>query len=115
VLVSPDQSVSQMPFFGNAAVVVRGLLPPRPRDVLGFGVVYGHFSTDLQDSQRRQQQVDPALGVQEHEIALELNWKFLLLEGAIFVQPDLQYILQPGGTGQIPDAFVAGLQAGVNF
>jgi len=31
------------------------------------------------------------------------------------VQPDLQYILQPGGIGQIPDAFVAGLQAGVNF
>ena len=115
VLVSPDQSVSQMPFFGNAAVVVRGMLAQRPTDVLGLGIVYGHFSSDLQDSQRREQQVDPTVGVQNHEIALELTYRLQFLRGALFVQPDLQTILQPGGTGQISDAFVAGLQAGVNF
>ncbi len=69
----------------------------------------------MQDSQRRQQQADPTIGVQGHEIALELTYKLRFLGGALFLQPDLQYILQPGGTGQIPDAFVAGLQAGVNF
>jgi porin len=115
LLVSPDQSVSQMPFFATAAFVVRGLLPPRPTDTLGFGIVYGHFSSDLQDSQRREQQFDPTIGVQKHEIALELTYRLRLLGGALFVQPDIQYIVRPGGTGQIPDAFVAGLQAGVNL
>src|SRR5262249_7005859 len=115
VLVSPDQSVSQLPVFFDAAVVLRGLVAQRPIDVLGLGIVYGHFSSDLQDSQRREQQVDPSVGVQDHEIALELTYRLAFLRGALFVQPDFQYIVQPGGTGQISDAFVAGLQAGVNF
>src|SRR5438034_1825113 len=48
VLVSPDQSVSQMPFFSTAGFLVRGLFPSRPTDVGGFGVVYGRFSADRQ-------------------------------------------------------------------
>ena len=114
-LFSPDDSVSQMPYFFTAGVVARGFFPSRPTDMAGVGLVYGHFSSDLQDSQRREQQVDPSVGVQDHEIALELTYRLAFLRGALFVQPDFQYIVQPGGTGQISDAFVAGLQAGVNF
>jgi carbohydrate-selective porin OprB len=52
-LISPDQSVSQIPFFSTVGFLVRGLFPSRPRDGNGFGIVYGYFSNDLQDSQRR--------------------------------------------------------------
>jgi porin len=31
------------------------------------------------------------------------------------VRPDVQYIIQPGGTGSIPDAFVLGARIGVSF
>jgi len=110
VLVSPDQSISQMPFFSTAGFLVRGLFPSRPTDVWGFGVVYGHFSNDLQDSQRR-----AAVGVQRYEMALELTYRLRFRDNAVFFQPDLQYIIRPGGTGQIGDAFVAGFQAGINF
>jgi porin len=110
VLVSPDQSISQMPLFATAGVVARGIFPSRPTDVGGFGVAYGRFSDDLQDSQRRS-----AVGVQEYEIALELTYRFRFRRDALFVQPDLQYIIRPGGTGRIADAFVGGFQAGVNF
>jgi porin len=78
--------------------------------VAGLGVASGHFSNDLQDSQRRAQQ-----GVQQHETALELTYRFRFLGSALFLQPDLQYIIWPGGTGQIPDAFVSGIQVGINF
>ena len=115
LLVSPDQSVSQMPFFATAGMVVRGLFPSRPTDVGGVGVVYGHFSKDLQDSQRRARASDPAVGVQRYETALELTYRFRFRADALFVQPDLQYIIRPGGTGRIADAFVAGFQTGVNF
>jgi porin len=110
VLLSPDQSISQMPFFSTAGVLVRGLFPSRPTDVGGFGVVFGYFSDDLQDSQRRAR-----LGVQQYETALELTYRLRLLGDAVFFQPDLQYIIHPGGTGRISDAFVGGLQAGINF
>jgi porin len=109
-LISPDHSVSQMPFFATAGFVVRGLFPSRPADVGGFGVVSGYFSQDLQESQRRAQ-----VGVQRHETALELTYRFRLLGNALFLEPDLQYINRPGGTGRIPDAFAAGVQAGINF
>jgi porin len=110
LMVSPDQSVSQMPFFSTAGFLVRGIFPSRPIDVGGFGAVFGYFSNDLQDSQRRAQQP-----VQRFETALELTYRLRFLGDALFVQPDLQYIIRPGGTGQISNAVVVGFQTGVNF
>ena len=37
------------------------------------------------------------------------------LSNFLYVQPNIQYIVQPGGTGSIPDAFVLGMQIGVTF
>ncbi len=114
-LVSPDQSVSQMPYFFTAALVTRGIFPSRPVDVIGLGVVYGHFSNDLQDFQQRAQQLDPSVGVQSQETVVELTYRLALLKSALYFQPDLQYVFRPGGTGRIPDALVLGAQVGVNF
>ena len=114
-LVSPDQSISQMPYFFTAALVTRGIFASRPRDIIGLGVVYGHFSNDLQNFQRRAQQRDPNVGVQSHETVLELTYRLALLKSALYVQPDLQYVFRPGGTGQISDALVLGAQVAVNF
>ena len=110
LMVSPDQSVSQMPFFSTAGFLVRGIFPSRPTDVGGFGVVFGYFSNDLQDSQRRSQQ-----SVQRFETVLEATYRLRFLGDAFFFQPDLQYIIRPGGTGQISNAVVVGFQTGVNF
>jgi len=115
VLVSPDQSVSQMPFFATAGLLARGLFASRPTDVAGFGVVFGYFSKDLRDSQRRAQQSVPTVGVQRYETALEWTYRLRFLGDALFFQPDLQYIIRPGGTGRIPNAFVVGFQSGINF
>jgi porin len=114
-LASPDQSISQMPYFFTAALVTRGIFPSRPRDIIGLGVVYGHFSNDLQDSQQRAQQLDPNVGVQSHEMVLELTYRLALLKSALYIQPDLQYVFRPGGTGRISDALVLGAQVAVNF
>jgi porin len=114
-LVSPDQSVSQMPYFFTAALVTRGILPSRPRDVAGLAVVFGRFSNDLQDSQQRAQQLDPNIGVQQQETVVELTYRLAFLRSSLFVQPDLQYIIRPGGTGRISDAFAFGAEIGVDF
>jgi porin len=114
-LASPDQSISQMPYFFTAALVTRGIFPSRPRDLVGLGVVYGHFSNDLQNSQERAQQLDPNVGVQSHETVMELTYRLALLKSALYFQPDLQYVFWPGGTGRISDALVLGAQVAVNF
>jgi porin len=114
-LASPDQSISQMPFFFTVALVTRGIFRSRPRDIIGLGVVYGHFSNDLQNFQRRAQQLDPTVGVQSNETVVELTYRLALLKNALYIQPDLQYVFRPGGTGRISDALVLGAQVAVNF
>jgi len=114
-LTSPDESVSQMPYFFTAGVASRGIFESRPIDVAGFGVVYGSFSSDLSNAQEREQQLDPTVGVQDYETVLEWTYRFNLRKGAVFFQPDIQYVINPGGTGQINDALVLGCQLGINF
>lgn len=114
-LVSPDQSISQMPYFFNAGVAARGIWRDRPRDIAAFGVVFGEFSSDLRAGQRAAQALDPTVGVQRNETVMEWTYIFRFRNGAFFIQPDVQYILKPGGTGQTPDALVVGTQVGFNF
>lgn len=40
---------------------------------------------------------------------------FRFPDGADFIQFDVQYILDPGGAGDIHDALVVGTQLGLNF
>jgi porin len=114
-LASPDQSVSKMPYFFTGGLAARGIFESRPTDVAGLAVVFGHFSNDLQDSQEQAQRLDPRVGVQQHETVVELTYRLAFHNSALFVQPDLQYIIRPGGTGRIPDALVLGAQIAVNF
>jgi carbohydrate-selective porin OprB len=48
-------------------------------------------------------------------MVIELTYRFDLLKGALFIQPDLQYIIHPGGTSQFNNALVLGAQLGINF
>jgi len=83
--------------------------------VAGFGVVYGSFSSDLSNAQQRQQLIDPTTGVQDYETVFEWTYRINLRKGAVFIQPDIQFVINPGGAGQINDALVLGCQLGINF
>jgi porin len=110
-----DPSVQQMPLYFTAGISARGMLDARPRDAVSFGVGSGHFSTDLQHAQQGGRLVPPEGGVQDRETVVELTYRLDLRRGAFFVQPDLQYVVQPGGTGRLPAATVFGAQFGINF
>jgi porin len=115
VIFATDPGVAQMPFFCTAGVAARGICDARPEDWLGLGAVYGHFSNDLQDAQRDQQKLNPSVGVQDYEMAIELFYRFYFRKHAVFFQPDFQYIVRPGGTGKIDNALVLGFHLGINF
>lgn len=115
IIVAPDPSINEMPFFCTGGGVIRGLLPRRPEDSLWFGVAYGKFSGDLQSAQQLAQAYDPAVGAQEYELALEWAYRVRMRGGAVFFQPEIQYIVNPGGAHQYDNALVVGAQAGINF
>jgi porin len=45
---------------------------------------------------------------------VEFAHRFQLTPWSYF-QPDIQYVIDPGGTGDIPDAVVIGAQMGFTF
>ena len=112
LLFSPDERINKMPFFANGGLVYRGPLAARSQDKIALGAMYGLFSSELRRSQRQSQGAGGP--VQSYELALELTY-IIQATRWLQIQPDLQYIINPGGTGKIPDALVIGFQLAINL
>lgn len=109
VVLSPQQNIAKLPFQVNGGLVYQGLIPMRPEDSTMFGVVYGKFSEDYAES------LDATGGgYAEYELVFEWGHRVQLSE-FFYAQPNIQWVINPGGTGQIPNALVLGAQVGVTF
>jgi porin len=114
LLVAPDASINPVPLFLNGGVVYRGLIPRRDNDIAAFGVVYGQFSGDLRRSQRLARQAGVPATIQDLEIVLE--WTYVAQVARwLAVQPNVQYVIKPGGSSAVPNALVLGMQLSVTF
>jgi carbohydrate-selective porin OprB len=97
-----DEHVAEIAQHIAAGIVGRGLINSRPDDAMGLYVSYA----DLSD--------DSSAGFDKDEWALDLYYKFQITP-AIYIQPELQYIINPSGDPSIDDALVGGLRAGITF
>jgi porin len=111
---APDQRVNQLPYFFDAGLVAYGVLPSRPRDFAGFGVAYGSYSGDLRRAEEVQVLTNPTVGVQNWEMTLEWTYGCTVRPG-LLVQPDLQFIINPGGNKAVPNALAIGVNVVFNF
>jgi porin len=111
---APDQRVNELPYFFDAGLVAYGLLPNRPRDFAAFGVAYGSYSGDLRHAEEVQALIDPAVSVQNWEMTLEFTYGCTVRPG-LLVQPDLQYLINPGGNKAVPNALAIGVNVVLNF
>jgi len=108
-VLSPQQNIAKLPFQANGGAIYKGLIPSRDDDITGFGIVYGKFSSDYARAVS-----DTGGGSPDYELVFECNYK-IQINRFVFVQPNIQWVVNPGGTGNIPNALVLGLQAGVTF
>jgi porin len=113
-VAAPDQRVNQLPYFFDAGLVAYGPLSSRPRDFAAFGVAYGSYSGDLRRAEEIQARTNPAIGVQNWEMTLEWTYGCTVRPG-LLVQPDLQYLINPGGNKAIPNALAIGVNVVFNF
>jgi porin len=109
-----DQRVNQLPYFFDVGLVAYGFLPSRPREFAGFGVAYGSYSDDLRRAEEMQVLTNPAVGVQNWEMTLEWTYGYTVRPG-LLVQPDLQFIINPGGNKAISNALAIGVNLVFNF
>ncbi len=103
----PD--ANRIQFEATAGALYRGIIPSRDEDSLGLFFLYGQYSSDLRARQRAASE-----STQTYETILELNYRINLLPW-FFLQPDIQGVIRPGGTRDVPSALVLGLQTGVQF
>ncbi|MCE0484538.1 MAG: carbohydrate porin [Methylacidiphilales bacterium] len=112
-------------FYTDGGFNYTGLFPGRDEDVLGFGTAYAHVSDSLSTLDRETNAVTGVNGpVEDEEIALELTYQAKLAPWWT-LQPDVQYIIHPGGhvadptdlsgTRAIPDALVLGVRTTITF
>lgn len=109
LVFSLGDDTNPMTWYMNAGLVYQGLFPGRPRDRTGLAVSSGWFGDALNDARRAQ-----GLAEQDYEAVIELNHLFDLGHG-IGIQPDLQYIIRPAGTGEIDNALAIGAKLNVQF
>ncbi len=93
-----DRSINNL--FFSLGLNYYGLLPGRDDDVLGLAVAHAAISNVFQDL------VPGTLG---HETAIELTYKYNLSD-VLTIQPDFQYIINPGISESLNNAFVGVLR-----
>jgi len=110
-------------FYAEGGVVVKGPLAGRPDDRLAFGVGYAKVGPDVAAFDRDTLAVNgPPYPVRSSEVVLELTYVAQIAPWWS-LQPDLQYIVRPGGGVPDPNdpartvgnALVAGVRSTINF
>jgi len=105
----PQTEISIVPFQINVGLHYKGLFPGRDDDRTVLHFIYGGLSDDYARSVHM-----PGRHFAESEKVLEVGHRFQVTKWS-YIQPDLQYVIDPGGTGDIPDVVVIGAQIGVTF
>jgi porin len=97
---APQDEINTFPFFFSWGFVYEGVFSGRDNDIAGFGFAYGRLSSALADK--------------DYEIGFEGTYIFQVTPW-LGIQPDVQFIVHPGGSGDIHNAFVAGMQLSVDI
>ena len=105
----PQPSIAIVPFQVNLGLVYKGLIPGRDEDQTTLGFIYGNFSEHYARTVKA-----AGNGVPDYESVVESGYRIQLTKFA-FLQPDVQWVIRPSGTGRIPDALVVGAEMGFTF
>jgi porin len=99
-----NEDVNPMSTVVSATLVATGLIPAWPEDQIGLGFLLTNGSDKFLSTIG-----DP----EDHEINIELTY-FANLTENITIQPDIQWVINPGLDGSVEDVFVFGLRLSVN-
>jgi len=99
-----DKRVNEVNWYVGGGVNYRGLIPGRGQDEIGLAVAHAFINEDIVD----------AGGRKDYETAFELTYS-AQINDVLRIQPDIQYIINPGAVIGIQDALVIGLRAEFGF
>jgi porin len=110
-----DPNTSLVRYSLTAGAIYQGTFPHRDADFVSLMFAYAGYNNRVTQFQEDINSVIPnAIGVQTYESAVEVGYGIAVTPW-LQVRPNLQYVIRPGGTGQVPNALVVGLFTGVTF
>lgn len=109
LVFSFTNDTNPVPWYVGAGLVYEGLFNGRPRDTTGLALSSGWFGDEVNVARRAD-----GVPTKAYEAVVELNHQFVLGRG-IRIQPDIQYIIRPAGTGEIDNALLIGARVSVTF
>lgn len=98
-----DDAVCEARWHAGVGGVWQGMIPNRDDDVAGLAAYAVRFTDSAS-----------AGFADDYEVDFELFYKIQLTRFAS-IKPDLQYIINPGGTGDLDDALVASVRFALEF
>ncbi len=111
-------------FYLDTGIADKGMLPGREDDVAGLAFAYGAIGSDAAALDRDRRAFIPGYPVRDYEAVAELTYRAQLTPWWT-LQPDLQYIIHPGGnipspfapaaTKPVKNALVLGLRTTLKF
>lgn len=106
---SPQDEIATMPLMGFGGIIWQGAIPTRDLDSVLLSAYAGNFSRPYSNSQ-----LASGNGPATVETVIELSY-LIQLTKSLQLQPDLQYVIQPSGRANIPNALVIGFQVAMSF
>jgi len=100
---------NRMPFYFHTGLVYKGLIPGRDQDQTGIAFGYGNYSYYKQLADR-----SAGRPTQSYEAVLEFDYRIQATD-FVYVQPYIQYLIRPNGTGLTENATILGFEMGVDF
>lgn len=103
-------------FVVDGGLHYQGLLPGRDEDALALGCIYVAASEDLRRQERDDRDFNgaPIDHLSDYELVVELTYAAWITPWW-YVQPDLQWVVHPGGSAANEDAWIIGLRTGLTF
>ena len=96
-------------FYFDSGLSYKGLIPTRDNDTIGIGFGYAQLSNGARKSLKDEGSIP--IGA---EMVIEFTYQAAITPWLV-LQPDLQYIINPGGSTDIDNALVIGGRAAITF
>jgi porin len=110
-----DPDTAKYSYFWVAGGHYQGTFHGRDNDVVSFMIAYARTNSRLTQYQQDINTVVPSsVGIQTYESITEIDYGVQLAPW-LKIRPNLQYVINPGGTGKISNALVIGLYTQVAF
>lgn len=94
-----SKNVNEVNLYAGGGLNYRGLIPGRDQDEVGLAFAQARINDNLVD----------AGGRNDYETTIEATYKAQITEN-ISLQPDLQYVINPGAISGVEDVFVVGIR-----